>query len=70
MVAISIRERIARLPIPEEHLVEGLARALYETHRTPPTPGWEGASEFSREWVKAQARAGLAFLCSLERPAK
>jgi hypothetical protein len=70
MVAISVRERIARLPIPEEQLVDGFARALYETHRSVPVPAWEGTSEPCREWVRAQARAGLAYLRNLERPAK
>jgi hypothetical protein len=70
MGAISMRERISCFPLPEEQLVDGLARALYETHRKAPVPVWENTSEPTREWVKAQARAGLAYLRSLERPAK
>jgi len=63
-------DRLARLPLSEEQLVEGLARALYMTHRREPAPIWEHASNSSRDWVRAQAREGLAYLRSLTRSAK
>jgi hypothetical protein len=70
MVAVSWADRLARLPISEEELVEGLARALYMTHRQEPAPRWEQASEYSRDWVRAQAREALTHLRGLTRPAK
>jgi hypothetical protein len=70
MVALSWADRLARLPLSDEEVVEGLARALYMTHRREPAPTWENASDGSRDWVRAQARAGLAYLRSLTRSAK
>jgi hypothetical protein len=70
MVALSWADRLARLSLSEEQIVEGLARALYMTHRPEPAPKWENASDGSRDWVRAQAREGLAYLRSLTRPAK
>lgn len=70
MVALSWADRLARLPLPEEQVIEGLAKALYTTHRREPAPIWENASDGSRDWVRAQAREGLAYLRSLTRPAK
>jgi hypothetical protein len=70
MVAVSWPDRLARLPICEEELVDGFARALYMTHRREPAPIWENAAEHSRDWVRAQARYGLKYLRSLTRPAK
>jgi hypothetical protein len=70
MVALSWTERLARLPLSEEELVDGLARALYMTHRREPAPIWENAAEHSRDWVRAEARNGLKYLRSQTRPAK
>ena len=70
MVALSWADRLARLPLPEEQVVEGLARALYMTHRREPAPTWEKANDASREWVRAQARNALMHLRSLTRRAK
>jgi len=70
MVAMSWSDRLALLPLPEEQVIEDLARALYMTHRREPAPVWENASDGSREWVRAQAREGLAYLRSLVRSAK
>jgi hypothetical protein len=70
MVSRSWADRLARLALPEEELVDGLARALYMTHRREPAPKWENASEDSREWVRAQARAALAYLRSRMRLTK
>jgi hypothetical protein len=70
MVALSWADRLARLPVSEEQLIDGLARALYMTHRRDPAPVWENASDGSRAWVRAQAREGLAYLRSLTRPSK
>ena len=70
MVAVSWADRLARLPIPEEELVDGLARSLYMTHQREPAPVWEHASEDSKAWVRAQAREALNHLRGLTRPAK
>jgi len=68
MVARSQANRLASLQIPDEQLVEDVARALYMTHRRDPAPTWENTSAVSRDWVRAQARAGLTYLRSLTRP--
>ena len=70
MVALSWADRLARLPLSEEQVIDGLARALYMTHWRAPSPTWENAREEFRDWSRAQARAGLAYLRSLTRPAK
>jgi len=70
MVAMSWADRLAGLSIPEDDLVEGLARALYMTHRREPAPVWEHASAYSRQWVRAQAREALKYLRGLKRPVK
>ena len=70
MVAVSWADRLARLRLSEEELVEGLARALYMTHRRESAPVWEHASEYSQDWVRAQAREALTHLRGLTRPAK
>jgi hypothetical protein len=70
MVARKWDERIARLPLLDEQVVEGVARTIYMTHRKEPAPAWEGASEQSREWVRTQARSALAYLRALTRPAQ
>jgi len=70
MVTLSWADRLARLSLSEEQLVEGLARALYMTHRREPAPKWESASEDSREWVRVQARSALAYLRSRKRLTK
>jgi hypothetical protein len=60
MVARKWEDRIAHLRLLDEQVVEGVARAIYMTHRKHPAPLWEGASESGREWVRAQARACVA----------
>ena len=70
MVALSWADRVARLPLSEEKVVEGFARALYMTHWRQPTPIWENAGEGSRDWARAQSREGLAYLRGLTRPMK
>jgi hypothetical protein len=70
MVAVSWADRLARLRLSEEELVEGLARALYMTHRQEAAPAWEHTSQYSRDWVRAQAREALTHLRRLTRPAK
>jgi hypothetical protein len=67
MVAMSWGDRFARLPVPEDQLVDGLARALYMTHWREPAPTWERASEAVRDWVNAQAREGLIYLRAVTR---
>ena len=68
MVAMKWEERLARVPMAEEELIEGLARAIYQTHWRAPSPEWDAASENVRDWVRAQARTGLAYLRSLPGP--
>ena len=70
MAAMSWAERLSRLAIPDEQVVEGLARTIYSAHWRPPSPEWEQASENVRNWVRVQAREALAYLRTLTRPAK
>jgi hypothetical protein len=70
MVAMSWGNRLARLPLPEEQVIEGLARAIYTTHQNVAAPTWDNAGDNVRRWVRAQALEGLAFLRTLERPSK
>ena len=67
---MSWADRLSRVPIPEEQVVEGIARAIYSAHRRPPSPEWEHASENIRDWVRVQAREALRYLHTLARPAK
>ena len=68
MVARSLQDRVAALPIPEEQVVEGLAKAIYETHRRDPTPIFQNASAGAQDWSRAQARAVLQYLQAQTRP--
>jgi len=70
MVALSWADRLARLRLSEEAVVEGLARALYMTHRREPAPTWENASDVSHDWGRAQAREGLTYLRGLKSPSR
>jgi hypothetical protein len=70
MAAMSWAERLSRVPLPEEQVVEGLARAIYSAHRRPPAPEWEHASENIRDWVCTQAREAVLYLRTLTRPSK
>jgi hypothetical protein len=70
MVARSWADRLAQLPLSEEEIVDGLARAIYSTHWRAPAPGWEKASEDACVWVKAQARESLVYLRALTRPSR
>jgi hypothetical protein len=70
MAAMSWAERLSRVSIPEEQVVEGVARAIYSAHRHPPAPEWEHSSENIRNWVRDQAREALLYLRTLTRPAK
>ena len=70
----SWEERLAAIPIAEDEVVKGLAKAIYETHAERPLPSingrapvWENQSEAVHEWVHAQARAALAHLRALEK---
>ena len=67
MVAMSWDDRFARLLIPEDQIVDELARVLYMTHWRSPCPPWEKTSDAVRDWVRAQARQGLGYLRALER---
>jgi hypothetical protein len=68
MVAMLWADRLSRIPIPKEQIVEGVARAIYSTHRRPPAPKWEQTSDDRRDWVRAQAREVLTYLCGLGSP--
>jgi hypothetical protein len=70
MAAMSWAERLSRVPIPEDQVVEGVARAIYLTHRRSPAPVWEQASEDVHKWTRAQATEALSYLRTLARPAK
>jgi hypothetical protein len=70
MVARKWDDRVAELRLLDEQVVEGVARAIYMTHRKDPAPLWDGASEYAREWVRAQARACVAYLKTLTNPAR
>ncbi len=63
-------ERLSRLSIPEEQVLEGLASAIYSAHWRPPSPEWEHASDNVRDWARAQAREGLTYLRGLESPSR
>ena len=75
-MAMSWADRLARVPMPDEQLIEGMAEAIYQTHwraregSNTPTPTWAAASEEVREWVRKQARSALGYLRSLTRPAR
>lgn len=70
MVAMKWSDRVARLPAPDDVLIDDAARAIYMTHWRPPGPKWEAAREEMRDWVRAQARAALAVFCSAMNPSK
>ncbi len=70
MAAMSWADRLSRIPLPEEQVVEGLARAIYSAHWRPPSPEWEKSSANVRDWVSIQAREALLYLRTLTRPAK
>jgi hypothetical protein len=70
----SWQDRLAAIPFPEDKLVEGMAKAIYDIHAERPLHSpherarvWENQSENVREWVRAQARTVLAYLRSLEK---
>jgi hypothetical protein len=65
MVAMRWEDRLARVPMPEEELIEGLARSIYNTHRRGASPTWENTGDGHRDWSRAQARAALAYLRGL-----
>ncbi len=70
MATTSWSERLSRVPIPEEHVIEGVARAIYSAHWRHPSPEWEHASDNVRDWVRAQAREGLTYLRGLKSPSR
>jgi hypothetical protein len=70
MAAMSWADRLARVAVPDEQVVEGVARAIYSTHWHPPAPEWERASDGIRDWVRAQAREAILYLRTLARPAR
>jgi hypothetical protein len=68
MAAMSWADRLARIPIAEQELIEALARAIYSTHWKPPAPEWAMASDNVKEWVRAQARSAILTFRAIERP--
>jgi hypothetical protein len=70
MVAMKWEDRLARIPMAEEQMVDELARALYARHAVERTPEWRMASPLAQEWMRESARAALACLRRLERSSK
>jgi hypothetical protein len=70
MAAMSWSDRLSRVSIPEEQVVEDVARAIYSAHWRPPSPQWEQASDNVRDWARVQAHEALRYLRTLARPAK
>ena len=70
MTAMSWSDRLSRVPMPDEQVLEGVARTIYSTHSRPPAPEWERASDAGRDWVRTQAREALLYLRTLTRPAR
>jgi hypothetical protein len=70
MVAMKWEDRLARVPMPEERVIEELAKALYARHAVERTPEWRMASPRAQEWMRETARVALIFLRSLERGTK
>ena len=68
-MALSWADRLARLPMTEEDLINGIAEAVYQTHQRTPAPLWKNAREGHQEWSRAQARNVLTYLRTLTRPA-
>jgi len=69
MVAHSWAERLARLPMSEDEVIDGLAGDLHNRPARAGSP-WERASDGMRHWVGAEARASLRFLRALKRTAR
>jgi hypothetical protein len=63
----SWEDRLKAVPYPEERLVDEMAQAIYEAHVGPSSVTWRQASEERRDWVRAQARAAVVYLRTLER---
>jgi len=70
MVAMRWAERLTRLPMPQDYVVEVVSRAIYMANRRAPAPAWEASSDEVREWVRRQGRAALEALDGLPRPSK
>jgi hypothetical protein len=76
MVARSWADRLAELPLSEEEIIDGLARAIYSTHHGTAASGWKEAPEWVhasdavREWVRAQAQEALFYLRAMTRPSR
>jgi hypothetical protein len=70
MAAMSWSDRLSRVSIPDEQVVEGISRAIYATHWRPPAPEWQQASDTLRNWLRAQAHEALLYLRTLTGPAK
>jgi hypothetical protein len=70
MAAMCWADRLARLPMPHDEVVEVISRAIYLANWRAPAPTWDTTSDEVREWVRRQGRAGLAALNGLTRPSK
>jgi hypothetical protein len=40
-----------------EQSIDGLAKAIYNVHRSDSSPTWENSSDDVKDWLRAQARA-------------
>jgi len=63
-------DRLARISMAEEQIVDELALALYARHAVERTPEWRMASPAAQEWMRESARAALTCLRRLERGTK
>jgi hypothetical protein len=70
MAAMTWADRLSRVPIPDEQVIDGVARAIYLAHRRPPMPEWERASDSTHDFARVQAREALLYLRALTRPAR
>jgi len=64
LLSHTLLSQLASRPLPDE-LVEGVAKAIYETHWAKPAPPWENASANVRGWVREQATSALVHLSRL-----
>jgi hypothetical protein len=60
VVASSWADRLARLCLPEEQIIEGLARTIYMTHWREPAPTWENARDGSLEVTRGRPRPSVS----------
>jgi hypothetical protein len=70
MVAMLWADRLARLQMPQDEVVEVVSRVIYMANWRPPARTWEAVSDDVREWVRRQARAAVDAVDGLARRRK